>query len=264
MSAAQLQLVHEQVSNYSNYLKNYKVEPDESITEILSSNTELSIKLDNCIEYIERTYPSLNNNNYRSQCINRLYILLKNIKTEIIQKSLKVPETVKDIILSKYSTFVDHAPCCININDCEPIIEYDFPESNLSIERAKSIQHLHISKRLYPKLVSYLSDDYEYDSTNILPNDVYIRIMQEKTLLEFETSCNIRYIKEMTIEYNQIEKRDELIKLYSDGKTLDYIIELLKGKYYSSWGNDKDYEWIAKDLPDYDEEYKLLELYYKS
>ena len=265
---AQIQLISDIIIGYSEFLSNRNFE-DEDLSNVLVSKIELSTKLEDTIKYINKTYPDccIENqwppDNYKSQCIHRLYIMIIQIQKEL-QKPEQKLETVEDILMAKYSTYVDHAPTWINIIKCEPTFTYNFPDHlNLNLKRAHKIKDLHFTLPLIPKLIEYLStDDYEYNSDNILPKDVYNHIMEEKTLEELKDLCeehSIRYIKEMTIEYNQIEKREELIKLYVDKThSIDYILELLKEKYYSKWGNEKDFIWIAKNEPDYIKEYDAL------
>ena len=70
-----------------------------------------------------------------------------------------------------------------------------------------------------------------------------------------------RFVREMCIEYNQIELQ-ETFDVFESQYDLDRVteaVEHLKAEYHSIWRNNRDFEWIAKDWPDVRMEYKALD-----
>jgi hypothetical protein len=99
--------------------------------------------------------------------------------------------------------------------------------------------------------------------TSLSIDDVVVQIFQFKAGLELEDLVASvqraygRFIDEMSIEFNQIEEREGEL-LHEELHDPKSALEFLKSQYHSSWRNEKDFCWIAKDMIDVRREYAKL------
>ncbi len=97
----------------------------------------------------------------------------------------------------------------------------------------------------------------------MLMEDIVVEIYKRKTQLELDDltaaikKAHGRFIDEMSIEFNQIEDREGAL-LHDDLQDPRSAVEYLKSEYHSTWRNNRDFEWIAKDMPDFRREYAKL------
>lgn len=175
-----------------------------------------------------------------------------------------------DILTAKYSTFTDtSARGCLqkkcHPQGCGPLL-HALSDKEVARDRAKRIEHVYITSAMIDKVVTYITT-IDYDKMLAMfpfPQDIVNQIMEEKLFREIidaseMRASHIRYIKEMTIEFNMIEDRDEFLEMYNQGSSLGSILEILKERFHSTWRNEKDFAWIAKDEPDYDKEYAAID-----
>ena len=119
--------------------------------------------------------------------------------------------------------------------------EVDFTEE--SVARAEQIKGLFLASPMFVDVKHYLL---------MLPG------APDKESIEAKSKgFHERYIREMAIEFNQVGQADDYVKSLGES-SMEEIVEEIKSSYYSSWKNEKDYEWIAS-LMDFTDEYVMKE-----
>lgn len=113
-----------------------------------------------------------------------------------------------------------------------------------SVTRAEQIKDLFIASPMFKDVRHYLLGEEGLDKDGLEAKSVALRE---------------RFIREMAIEFNQVKVANKYVISVMEGdSTLDDVLEEMKSEYYSSWKNQKDYEWIAS-LPHYTENYIVRE-----
>jgi hypothetical protein len=177
-----------------------------------------------------------------------------------------------DILTAKYSTFADTSARGCQQKKCHPKgcgpLLHALSDKKVVRDRAKRIEHVYITSTMIDQVIAYIAA-FDYDTSEVeavfpFPQDIMNQIMEEKLFCEIidaneMRASHIRYIKEMTIEFNMIEDRDEFLEMYNQGSSLGSILEILKERFHSTWRNEKDFAWIAKEEPDYDKEYAAID-----
>lgn len=242
-----LELIASMLKGHAGY---FDVLEDATLVEILKSDTPVPIKLENIKDHIDSSDPIKSHHE-------KLRVSICNLQKDIVDFGNRPPEdTVIGILASKYVTFVDTYVLHIRIKECDPIgfrkcmmDISDVTFDRTAVERAMRLKDVFITSNMTDQVLQYLL---------MTTNDDKIQEKALSDIIDESKSQSTRYIHEMTIEYNQIEDRQELVSKYEQGESLAAILETLKGNYHSTWRNERDFEWIAKDEPDYDSEYASL------
>ena len=158
------------------------------------------------------------------------------------------------LFFKEYITFTDNRPGESWISTCYPVgatLAIALTEQGLIDDpRALPFANKHVPKTLFSCVIEHIRN----------------------TESVFEIMCvtldkpehQVRFIKEMAIEFNLVCVMDELVAEYEDGTmTMSAILEYLKQEYHGSWKNQKDFEWIAS-MCDFtqkyiDDQYALLD-----
>ena len=101
----------------------------------------------------------------------------------------------------------------------------------------------------------------------LLPPDSAQEVVARRAYVEFRdqvaavVGARGRFVREMCSEYNHIELQEtfDVLESLEDLERVTEAVEHLKAEYHSTWRNDRDFEWIAKDWPDVRMEYRALD-----
>jgi acyl carrier protein len=277
MSEIQLKFIEDILYGYTEMINN------ENLVLMITDDMNLYEKLPAILNYMETKYKDILN--WGDQNIYRLNTMFERLNKNLLEKEkMYVLPTNNDerrkfiitLFTSKFNTFVDHGPQSISINECcsdneltnKLILALNSQDINSfdesCVNRALSIKDIHITSKMTDEVVNYIVKS-EYENDNSLPIDsfdMYNKIMilkNEFEIIELSQKSHLRYIEEIAIIFNQMERIEELVKDYNNGKSIDYILEDLKSEFYNLWKNERDFIWIAKDYPDVEKEFALLD-----
>lgn len=219
----------------------------------------------------------------RFNVISQIISSLQNFVPEstFVEKALEVDckgtcierkETIERLFSEKFNRFLDEPrPNEIILKEC-PTRGATFSrtiascyDSDLFVEGTvqRAIQVYNMSTNIPTTLIEMVMDyilygdndsysEYEKECVSEIPlssQDLCLIIIKHKRLYDIEYIANsaanhIRFLMEMTIEYNQINRREELLRDFERGRSLDEIVEDLKAYFHNTWRKTYiDYFW---------------------